>query len=179
MGESKRRQQASGSDPGFEDYRARLKRDFPDMTDIEIAEAWMRQYTSTIPAHLPGEHPGSPGAVTVQLVAEHATFSGSVAPAEVEAAVAFWTKMRVSRDDTKNAIISGLMANQHLPEGTGEAITCAALWLAWNSEASPVVRRQLRQPCTLRYEIEQLGGRDYNFRMMIGPPADPDDGRQA
>src|SRR3954453_13793158 len=158
MGESKRRQQASGSDPGFEDYRARLKRDFPDMTDVEIAEAWMRQYSSTIPNRLPEEHPASPGAVTVHLVAEHATFSGSVAPADVEAAVAFWTKMRVSRDDTKNAIINGLMANRHIEEGSGEAMACAALWLAWNSETSPAVRRQLRQPCTLIYEISQLGG---------------------
>src|SRR4051794_4896086 len=117
MGESKRRQQASRADPGLEDYRARMKREFPYMTDLEIAEGWMRQYSSAILDRTPAEHPAPPGAVTVQLVAEHATFSGSMAPAEVAAAVAFWTKMRFSRDDTKNAIISGLMADQHLPEG--------------------------------------------------------------
>jgi hypothetical protein len=173
MGEAKRRQQSAGADPGFDAYRERLKRDFPDMTDIEIAEGWMRQYSSAIPDRTPAEHPVPLSAVTVQLVAEHATFSGSIAPADVEAAVAFWTKMRFSRNDTKNAIISGLMANRRLEEGSGEVMTCAALWLAWNSEASPAVRRQLRQPSTLIYEISQLGGRDYNFRMIIGPAAEP------
>ena len=94
MGKSKRRQQASRADPGLEDYRAQMKREFPDMTDLEIAEGWMRQYSSAIPNRLPEEHPALPGAVTVHLVAEHATFSGSVAPADVETG-ATWTRMRV------------------------------------------------------------------------------------
>jgi hypothetical protein len=92
----------------------------------------------------------------------------ALAPAEVAAAVAAWTRYaqqrRLSREDTEGAIVAGLRNGQHREADGASLLTCAALWLAGDS----VLRRD--GPCILVHEIALLDGDDYRFTTMIDPP---------
>src|SRR3954469_23666019 len=114
-------------------------------------------------------------AVTLRLTLDgsmgRTTFeTEAMAPAEVAAAVAAWTKYarhQLSTEATRNAIIDGLLNNQHHDADGSYPPTCAALWLA--GDYFP----RLEEPCTLVHEITALDGGDYRFTTMIDPPRSP------
>jgi len=114
-------------------------------------------------------------AVTLRLTLDgsmgRTTFeTAALAPAEVAAAVAAWTKYarhQLSTEATRDAIIDGLLNNQHRDADGSYLLTCAALWLAGDD----VLRRE--EPCTLVHEITALDGGDYRFTTMIDPPRSP------
>ena len=76
-------------------------------------------------------------AVTLRLTLDgsmgRTTFeTTALEPAEVAAAVAAWTKYarhQLSTEATRDAIVDGLLNNQHRDADGSYLLTCAALWL--------------------------------------------------
>jgi hypothetical protein len=92
--------------------------------------------------------------------------TAALAPAEVAAAIAAWTKYarhQLSTEATRDAIIDGLLNNQHRDTDGSYLLICAALWLAGDDVL------HLQEPCTLVHEITALDGGDYRFMTMIDP----------
>jgi hypothetical protein len=174
MGEARRRREAAGDD-GFFEYRNHFKSHFPKASDRDIGEGWMRQYSANVDYCTPEDFRAPAGAVAVHVIFGEGAINAAIWPKDIDEAVARWAKAGVSRQQTKDEIMSAMVGNQHMQDAMGGAIICAALWLACNGEGAEAVRQRLHEAdASMTYFVIDTGRRhpvdgrkEYVFRLML------------
>lgn len=159
-------------DPGFEGFRANLKKSFPDLPDRKVGEAWMRNDIIDMPYGPPETWRHVPGSITVQLLYKAGSISAAVAPDDIKPMIEHWgglvDKLEDPRAVTRGTIVEGLATNRQNDQGGANTLIHAALWLAWTSAAGPDFHDRLtRGDVRLVYEITDIRPKAFNFRLGL------------
>jgi len=123
-----------------------------------------------------------PDCVQVSVVYGSGSLNFFLPVDEIDKTIADWNRFvaqeQMDREDIREAVYQGIKENQHQHTRGAQVIAECAVWLAFTSEAAPMLREAMTaMPTGLRvlYEITLRNGL-LNFRLIAGPQVEVTEG---
>jgi hypothetical protein len=191
------RARAASMDKGFSSYRAQARRAFPDITDRDLGESWMRRQAwlasgiDCVVIHKKGENPiaRSTSDVVVSVAYGSLEFRAVIDPDLFRVGAAGWERKLAAgldagmfepgddRREVSRRFILGCLVTQRYGEVDAARMAAAVSWLIAGSPAGEIFTGADCPFTRFHYEITDIeddsGRRGQNFRLVLGSADEP------